>query len=88
MSTPVFYIGDKVKCIIKDILPGNKYGPDLELDNSEYIVRNIVTCGCGRQHLDVGLPSYLEYVSCYECNEELTQGTVIHWCHASRFVKF
>ncbi len=74
----------KVTAIMIDPLAGNKIAPPLEL-NKQYEVKETITCGCGKEHYDVGLASAYAYVSCHSCGEELRDGDKIHWCHPSRF---
>lgn len=80
----MFKVEDKVKCINVAPLKGNEEAPNLKFDK-EYIVKEIILDKEGNQHLDVGLPSELNYIRSYETKEELPRGKEIHWCHPSRF---
>lgn len=84
-ETPIFKIDDVVIAKNNAPLPGNQKSPELEIDK-EYTVKEILLDSKGNQHLDVGLPSSLNYVTSYETKEELERGDEIHWCHPSRFV--
>lgn len=77
-------IGDIVKAKNIEPLPNNTIAPPLILDQ-EYKVEEIHTCGCGKNHIHIGLQSKYAYVSCYDCGEELPDGDKKHWCHPSRF---
>ena len=78
--------GDKVIAKYIDPLPGNTIAPPLKM-NESYEVKETHICGCGNQHIDVGLVSTVTYVSCYECKQELPDGDKKHWCHPVRFKK-
>lgn len=75
-------VNDEIKCVNQNLLEGNSNGPDVKLGDI-YPLKSIHTCSCGKQHYDVGLPLTLNYVTCYDCKEELPDTT--HWCHPSRF---
>jgi hypothetical protein len=75
---------DIVVCKNEKPLTGNEVGPPLALDQ-EYPVEEVHECSCKQKHLHVGLKSRFTYVRCYNCNEELPEGNVKHWCHPSRF---
>jgi len=77
-------INDKVTCNNAKLLDGNDVAPPLT-EGTEYTVAEIHTCGCGKQHIGVGLELKYNWVKCYDCKEELPLNT--HWCHPSRFTK-
>lgn len=77
-------VGDKLNCILTDKLPGNDTAPDLDKEK-EYDALELHECTCGQKHVHVGLPSHLNWVKCYNCGEQLPNGTEKHWCHPSRF---
>lgn len=70
---------NEVECINIEPLKGNDKAPDLVLGKI-YSLRDIVVCGCGEKHYNVGLPMVLNYVECYKCREILSNS-----CHSSRF---
>lgn len=76
--------GDTVECIFDGLLEGNKKGPKIKKGKS-YEVKEVFRDQDGHDHLDVGLVSELEYVSCHETKREIPRGESIHWCHPSRF---
>lgn len=80
-------IGDKVKCI--DISPKSESGivPPLELNKEDYVVQDIIRTHGDHDHIDVGLKSNWTYISCAETGIKIPNGSKIHWCHPSRFVK-
>lgn len=75
-------VGNNLKCVNDKPLGTNTVGPAVAVDQS-YNAQEVFTCGCGRQHINVGLPLILNYVTCYDCHEELPDTN--HWCHPSRF---
>lgn len=78
-----FELGDKLKCIFKNVLPGNTVGPDLKL-GLEYPCKNIFVDSQGYQHLDVGITTEFEMIRSYATKEVLPGGTA--WVHPNRFV--
>lgn len=82
MST--FKKDDKVKALNNNPLQGNDVAPPLKVGEG-YIVKEVFTCGCGQDHLDVGLVSEYNWINCYKCGKSLPRGTEIHWCHPTRF---
>lgn len=66
-------------------LTGNTIAPPL-VEGTQYVIKEVYTCKCGQEHIDVGLASMYNYVSCYTCKLELPKGDKIHWCHPSRFI--
>jgi len=78
--------GDKVTCVNTAVLAKSGYAPALEL-NKEYPVNETYTCKCNELHVDVGLVSKLDSVSCYKCGEVLPRGHLIHWANSIRFNK-
>jgi hypothetical protein len=84
MEKRLFEVGQNVECINSSPLPGNEEGPNLKVGEI-YLIKEIVLDSAENQHLDVGLPSHLNYITSYETKEELPRGKEIHWCHPSRF---
>lgn len=85
MTEPIiFNLNDNVTCLNAKPLSGNNVAPPLT-EGSSYPVSEIHTCGCGKQHLGLGLPMNYNWVKCYTCGEEMPTHT--HWCHPSRFSK-
>lgn len=80
-----FEIGQRIECVNSTPLRGNDVAPAVKVGKTYYIA-NIVEDSKGNQHLDVGLPSSVNYVRSFETKEELPKGNIIHWCHPSRFV--
>lgn len=68
------------------VFEGNEIGPDIK-NGQGYSAGDVFTCGCGEQHVNIGLESKLNYVTCHKCREKLPDGDTIHWCHSSRFRK-
>lgn len=84
-----FNIGDNLKVVNIEPLSGNTIRPPLDVSKL-YPILAIVKCGCGKQHLDVGLISEYNYISCHNCGEQLptfSNERDPHWCHPSRFEK-
>jgi hypothetical protein len=75
-------VGDKLRCILIDKLPDKEHAPDLKL-NEEYTCLHIFLDKEDNQHIDVGLPLALNWITSFETGETLP-GTC-HWCHPSRF---
>lgn len=61
-----------------------KIAPPLTLGSIVNLHKTYI-CGCGENHLDVGLISEYNFITCHKCYEELPDGENIHWAHASRF---
>ena len=82
----VFLQDDVLICNNKEPLKGNDIAPPVKV-GEEYKANKIYTCPapCGQQHIDVGLKSNYNWVSCHGCGEKLPDGDVIHWSHPSRF---
>lgn len=80
-------IGDNVEVINEAYMPGNDEGPLIK-EGQRYPVKNTYKCKCGELHVDIGLLSHLNYVTCYKCGEELPNSKFggVHWCHSSRFM--
>jgi hypothetical protein len=76
-------IGDKLKCIFIDKLPGNDYAPKL-IKGNEYECIDIHYDSSGNAHINVGLPLELNYVRSYATGGHLPDYT--HWCHPNRFI--
>lgn len=77
-------INDELICINSKPLVGNDTAPSV-VEGEPYTAKELHTCGCGKQHIGVGLPVNLNWVKCYDCGEEMPLTT--HWCHPSRFTK-
>jgi hypothetical protein len=75
-------INDKITVVYDGFLPEKTEKPNLR-NGEEKIVKATHVCGCGELHLDVGLLSELNYVSCFKCAEVLPGEA--HWCHSGRF---
>lgn len=82
----IIFAGDNLKVINDGILPGCEIGPKLK-NGEDHIAQQVYYCKCGQEHIDIGLLSNLNYVSCYKCEEHLPQGHSIHWCNSIRFEK-
>lgn len=80
-----FTVGDTLTAINNQPLPGNKIAPPLKLAEP-YTVKGIIQDSQGNDHIDVGIPSAVEYVRSYETGEELPGGDNIWFCHPSRFI--
>lgn len=76
-------VGDKLKCIFNQVLPGNEHAPNLTL-GEEYTCSAVFQEG-GHIHIGVGLDLKLSFVRSYATGEELPP--VTHWCHPNRFIK-
>lgn len=87
MNEETLKIGDEVEVINDAYMPGNDEGPVIK-NGQKYPVKNTCKCGCGELHVDIGLISHLNYVTCYKCKEDLPNSKFggIHWTHSSRFV--
>ncbi len=86
-------VGDKLVAKVIEPLPyagtghdGKPIAPPLVLDQT-YEVKGVTVCKCGQDHIDVGLKSKYNFISCYKCGHEIIGGDKIHFCHPSRFVK-
>jgi len=77
---------DMLKCIETKPLKGNEVAPPLTIKQL-YELKEVIKCGCGLEHYDVGLKSDYSYVSCRSCSEHLEKGDIIHWCSPDRFIK-
>lgn len=77
-------IGDKLLATNNKPLKGNDVAPSL-IVGGEYPAKQIYVCKCGQDHIDVGLKSKYNWITCYKCREELPDGAKIHWCHPIRF---
>jgi hypothetical protein len=73
-------------CINNQVLKNNDHGP-LLIENEKYLVKEVYTDADGYDHIDVGVVSRLNWVSCYETKKPIPRGDKIHWCHPVRFVK-
>jgi hypothetical protein len=81
-----FKVGDQVEVVNDAYMPGNDEGPLIKNGN-KYPVKGMFMCTCGELHIDIGLISHLNYVTCYKCREELPNSKFggKHWTHSSRF---
>lgn len=77
-------VNDTLICVNSKPLVGNDIAPPVT-EGNEYPLQEIHTCGCGKQHFNVGLPMEVNYVRCYDCTEDLPPHS--HWCHPTRFTK-
>ncbi len=77
-------VNDVLTCVNDKPLEGNDIAPPVK-ETDKYILKEIHTCKCGKEHFNVGLPLEVNYVRCYDCKEEMP--ITNHWCHKSRFVK-
>jgi hypothetical protein len=71
--TPEIAVDDVLICNNKEKLKGNDVAPPLEL-GKEYKALEVITCGCGKKHINVGLKSEYNWVSCHSCGEKLPKG--------------
>lgn len=78
--------GDVVTCIDKKPFPNNTIAPAV-VEGEIYTIKRKHICKCGESHLDVGLESEVETVTCYKCREVLPDSSLIHWAHISRFTQ-
>lgn len=76
--------GLTLRVIHDKILTGNDVGPDIK-NGITYVALDTYTCNCGELHIDIGLKSIYNSISCYKCGEELPNGSEVHWCHELRF---
>jgi hypothetical protein len=76
--------GAKLKALNNNPLQGNEVAPPLVV-GKEYDAKEVYVCQCGQDHVDVGLASKYNWITCYKCKKELPRGEKIHWCHPTRF---
>lgn len=76
-------VNDLIICTNTKPLPKNTIAPPLK-DGQEVLLKEIHTCGCGKEHFNVGLPMEVNFVECHDCRETLPDHT--HWAHPSRFI--
>lgn len=76
-------VGDKLKAIFTQALPGNDVAPQLK-HGIEYECKQVHTDRQGNDHIDVGLIRNVNFVTSYATGEQLP-GTA-HWCHPNRFI--
>jgi hypothetical protein len=74
---------DQLKAVFTQTLPGNDVAPPLE-HGKTYTCKAIHTDKKGNDHIDVGLPRSVNYVTSFATGEQLP-GTA-HWCHPNRFI--
>lgn len=79
-----FKVGQTIVCINDKKFPDKEVGPPLK-EGQEYIVKEIITTAKGHDHLDVGLKSEYNYISCQEVHVNIPRGDEIHWCYPGRF---
>lgn len=77
-------LGQVLICKNNQPLEGNTIAPPLTVDE-KYTAKEVLICDCGQDHIDVGLKSKYNFITCYKSKTELPRGTKIHWCHPSRF---
>lgn len=72
--------------VVKFVAPLSESGiaPPLNVGQKVSLRRSYI-CECGEIHLDVGLESKHNWISCHKCGEELPEGDKTHWAHISRF---
>jgi len=73
-----------LKCLNNLPLLGNSVAPPLVVGQTYLEIRRHTCHNCGQEHIDVGLKSSYNYISCYTCKEHLPD-VKTHWCHPSRF---
>jgi hypothetical protein len=78
--------GDTLICVNDKVLGDNVIAPTLNVGD-EYPAKKVFVCGCGQEHVDVGITSQYNYVRCYICKEDLPNSDSIHWCNSIRFEK-
>jgi len=83
-TIPEISVGAALICKNDKPLKGNTIAPPVKLDET-YEAKQVITCSCGKKHIDVGLVSEFNWVSCNDCKEVLPESDKIHWCHPSRF---
>lgn len=76
-------VGDKLKVIFTQALPGNDVAPQL-VHGSPCECKAVYTDAAGQDHIDIGLVRSCNYVTSYATGETLP-GTA-HWCHPNRFI--
>jgi hypothetical protein len=86
LERELFEIDDTVTVCNIEPLEGNTIAPELTMGEERKVI-DIAIDSKGNQHLNVGIPSQINYVRSYETGEELPNGDKIHWCHPSRFKK-
>lgn len=84
LETKEFELGELVHVVKLSPLLGNTIAPPLRDLGREFAIIGIYICKCGQHHINVGLNSEYNYISCYLCKVALPSET-IHWCHPSRF---
>lgn len=84
LQSPEIKKDDNLTCRNDSPLPSNNVAPPLKVGES-YVAQDVITCSCGSKHVNVGLVSEYNYISCFECKAQLPDGDKIHWCHPSRF---
>lgn len=76
-------LGQIVRVINIKPLSDSGVVPPLVL-GEEKKIEAVTGCGCGEVHLDLGLKSRYNYITCYKCGDDLPFGDRIHWTHSSR----
>lgn len=84
----MFTLHQTVKTIDVKPLKGNDVAPPLGEINKLFTIKQMHFCSCGMEHLDVGLKSIHNRITCWHCKEVLPNSSSggIHWCHPSRFI--
>lgn len=82
MQGELYEEGDNVIVVKIEKLPGNSMASPLKMGN-KHVVLSTTTCSCGKQHLNLGLASEYNSISCHSCKKDLKDGDKIHWCHPS-----
>lgn len=77
-------VGDNVRVVNHLPLKGNENGPTFT--KKEYVVKQVMTHN-GHDHIDVGIDSPFNTITCWETGEELPDGDKIQWCYPLRFEK-
>lgn len=75
--------GDTLRAIFTQPLPGKEIAPNLK-QNSDYECKGVFTDKLGNDHIDVGLPHEVGFVTSFATGEVLPGNT--HWCHPNRFL--
>lgn len=84
IKEPDFKKGEWVHVIKTEPLPGKDIAPPLMIGEEKQIF-SVYVCHCGQDHVNVGLMSRYNFVTCYNCDMDLPNSLHVHWCHPSRF---
>jgi len=74
---------NKIEIVNDDYLPGNDVKPPIKIGEQHFVLREHV-CKCGEIHLDIGLKSEYNFITCYKCREDLPESENIHWINQCR----